>query len=165
MRRGSLWSAGKRNGASIAADPTLTDVWISQRRYFASGVSPQASCGYVARRSRRCRIVFWLGLVSRTYPLPLSDPRPVLLRLLPQAVTRYARGSAYPSATGFARPVFPGGDCCLGSTYPIFGLPLRVFRSSSLLHAGLSQPRRSLLVPKFRIGRRSFAKFSSVVDV
>lgn len=45
------------NGAGIAADPTLTGVWTSPQRELCltPGASPQAGCGTLARRSRRCR--------------------------------------------------------------------------------------------------------------
>ena len=51
-----------RNGASIAADPTLTSVWTPEGILYFWRVTfgaPLAKCaiGYVARRSRRCRIV------------------------------------------------------------------------------------------------------------
>ena len=56
--------------------------WSPLGERLTPGVSPvvrsgDRSAGYVARRSRRCRIVRWPGVVTRTCPLPLFDPRPV----------------------------------------------------------------------------------------
>ena len=71
-----IWEVGKRpvpkrNGASLAADPTLTGVWFLPKQ---EALRPAFQClseewPIIARRSRRRRFRRWLGLVTRTSPV------------------------------------------------------------------------------------------------
>lgn len=64
----------KRNGASIAADPTLTGVWTSPKQdALRLASTPQTEArGYVARRSRRCRTIRAQG-ADREDRIPLPS--------------------------------------------------------------------------------------------
>src|SRR5690606_38070351 len=66
----------KRNGAGIAADPTLTGVWSSRRKNLTPGVSLHRegrprNRSYVARRSRRHRFRLVLANPFRRTSSPL----------------------------------------------------------------------------------------------
>lgn len=61
----------KRNGASLAADPTLTGVWFPPKREALRLAFQCRSEEWpiIARRSRRRRFRRWLGLAARTSPV------------------------------------------------------------------------------------------------
>ena len=77
------WTPGTRhpngNGAGIAADPTLTGVWVPKNALrLAFRCSPKGG-GYVARRSRRCRFRRGPSMIRRPFPCRPAVPRPILL--------------------------------------------------------------------------------------
>ena len=102
-------------------------------RYLAPGVSPLATRrsarGYVARRSRRCRIVLVAGSGPKTCPLPPRNPRPWGCAAL-QCRSRFCQGAtALAAATGFACRAFTMARAA-GFNGLAFGLPLRVLPSA-----------------------------------
>lgn len=128
-------------------------------RYLAPGVSPlvtrRLARGYVARRSRRCRIVTVAGSGPKTCPLPPCNPRPWGCAAL-QCRSRVRQGaSALAAATGVRLSgLHDGGYCGLqraGFRIALAGASL--CRSST---CGILPPDRSCLVFPQGIGRRSF---------
>lgn len=105
-----------RNGAGIAADPTLTGVWTAPRREpcLTPGALPQAGCGTLARRSRRCRSAGgWGWCRHRSLAVPAVRDRGRPSRHLKRP--RLCQGAlALPSVAGpgAIRPFASGGAQC-----------------------------------------------------
>ena len=86
----------KRNGASLAADPTLTGGGL-RRALYARRLMPAqrplrgSNWLLVARRSRRCRFRRGPGSIARTCPLPPGGSETVFRRPGPDSGLGFAR--------------------------------------------------------------------------